>query len=451
LIAIVEYFCKEYDDFKIFTREGRMSKLYRMIVLFVVAMLVVSCAAPITVQPVPSATSQPASSLTAQPSSTSLPEEFIVRHPGPADDIVVGGYYVLPTYNPESEDPLQIDLRSRDVSKLDFSDRRDDLLYATFDSRTQWPPITRMPIRFNWSKIMEVGKDPGLGVRDLHRQGITGNGVNIAIIDQTLLLEHIEYANQIRLYDEINIMADEPSAMHGPAVSSIAVGKTVGVAPEANLYYIAAWPLDLSNPSSQNLDFSYLAQAVRRIIEINEQLPEGQKIRVISMSQGFPPTAAGYDDIIAAIQEARDAGIFVISVSLDDTYGWHFLGMERDPLSDPNDFRSYKPAYWLQDLYFTKGFPPDTLWVPMGSRTTASQTGVDEYAYYRLGGMSWAVPYLAGMYALAAQVKPDITPEEFWNTALQTGKTIQLQHDGKGYEFGVILDPQALIKALQSE
>ncbi|MFT3890743.1 MAG: S8 family serine peptidase [Anaerolineales bacterium] len=308
-----------------------------------------------------------------------------------------------------------------------------------------------MPSGFDWSKIMENGKDPGLGVRNLHQQGITGKGVNIAIIDQPLLLEHIEYADQIRFYDETNIMPDEASTMHGPAVSSIAVGKTIGVAPKANLYYIAAWPFDLSNPYSEDLKLGYTAQAVRRIIEINEQLPEGQKIRVISISQGFPPTASGYDDIIAAIHEAREAGIFVISVSLDDTDGWHFLGMERDPLSDPNDFESYAPAYWLQDLYFTQGFPPNILWVPMGSRTTASQTGANEYVYYRLGGMSWATPYLAGMYALAVQVKPDITPEYFWKTALKTGKTIQLQHDKKEFEFGVILDPQALIKALQSE
>ena len=56
---------------------------------------------------------------------------------------------------------------------------------------------------------------------------------------------------------------------------------------------------------------------------------------------------------------------------------------------------------------------------------------------------------MAGTYALAAQVKPDITPEEFWATALETGRTIQITHEGKEYPFGVILDPQALIAALQ--
>jgi hypothetical protein len=85
----------------------------------------------------------------------------------------------------------------------------------------------------------------------------------------------------------------------------------------------------------------------------------------------------------------------------------------------------------------------------MDARTTASPTGIDDYVYYGEGGWSWSIPYLAGMYALACQVDPDITPQEFWSTALQTGRTIQIKHDGKQYSFGVILDPQALIATLQ--
>ena len=92
-----------------------------------------------------------------------------------------------------------------------------------------------------------------------------------------------------------------------------------------------------------------------------------------------------------------------------------------------------------------------TLLVPMDSRTTASPTGTEDYVFYRAGGWSWSVPYLAGMYALAVQVRPEITPEEFWATALQTGKTIQIQHNGKDYDFGVILDPQKLIGAIKNK
>jgi hypothetical protein len=85
----------------------------------------------------------------------------------------------------------------------------------------------------------------------------------------------------------------------------------------------------------------------------------------------------------------------------------------------------------------------------MDSRTTASPGGADEYVFYREGGWSWSIPYIAGVYALAAQVKPEITPDEFWRLALQTGQTIELKQNGILYELGTILDPIALITELQ--
>jgi hypothetical protein len=85
----------------------------------------------------------------------------------------------------------------------------------------------------------------------------------------------------------------------------------------------------------------------------------------------------------------------------------------------------------------------------MDARTTASPTGFNDYAFYGEGGRSWSIPYIAGMYALAWQVDPGISPQKFWSTALQTGRTTQIEHNGKPYSFGVILDPQALIAAIQ--
>jgi hypothetical protein len=54
------------------------------------------------------------------------------------------------------------------------------------------------------------------------------------------------------------------------------------------------------------------------------------------------------------------------------------------------------------------------------------------------------------MYALAAQVDPDITPELFWSTALATGRRTELPHEDRMYPFGVILDPVELMHKLQT-
>jgi hypothetical protein len=347
-------------------------------------------------------------------------------------------------------DPFQMDLRSANLTHLDLSNSKTDLLHAIFDSKTQWPAADKMPADFDWQTIMEIGEDPGLGIRELHNQGITGKGVNIAIIDQPLIIDHTEYPGRIRLYEEINILPGTPSQMHGPAVTSIAVGKTAGVAPDANLYYIATWMFDPTS-SSKELTYTFMTKAIRRIIEINKGLPNDQKIRVISMSIGLDPSITNHDEFITAIEEAEAAGIFAIHVSLDTTHGWSYMGMGRSPLSDPNDFEAYKPAdWWAQDFYNGR-LQANTLLIPMDSRTTASPTAKEDYVFYRQGGMSWTVPYLAGMYALAAQIKPEITPDEFWDAAIRTGRTIQIQHEEKDYEFGIILDPQALIETINAK
>jgi len=427
-----------------------MSKHYRTIVSFMLIALIASCGAPATVIPTQSA----------------LPESKIVRHPEPAD---YSSLYTertsIPNFDPASTDPWQIDLRSQNLTKIDMTGSLTDLMYADFDSKTQWPLANKLPTNFDPEKIMEIGKDPGLGIRALHDQRITGKGVGIAIIDQPLLVDHQEYKDCLQLYEEINILPNTGATMHGPAVASIAVGKTVGVAPEADLYYIGAWIGDWAHGTNNfTYNFKYYAQAVRRILEVNTNLPEDRKIRVIAMQTSWSTRSnqAGYDEIIAAVNQAKAAGIFVISSSLGHTYKLYFQGLGRNPLDDPNQFESYVPSIrWGKDFYagmalasYPTGKLPkwtSLLLVPMDSRTTASPTGTSDYVFHRQGGWSWATPYLAGMFALAVQVKPDITPDEFWDTALKTGKTIQLQHDGKEYEFGVILDPQALISAIKSK
>jgi hypothetical protein len=262
-----------------------------------------------------------------------------------------------------------------------------------------------------------------------------------------MLTDHQEYAAQLRLYEEINILPG-PSEMHGPAVASIAVGKTVGVAPQADLYYMACYPVDWGLGGNTSYNFHYIAQAIQRILEINQGLPAGQKIRVISISVGWRPEQKGYDEITAAVKKAKESGLLVVSSSLETSFGFKFHGLGRSPLSDPDKIESYGPGeFWAKEYLAGNQFS-DRLLVPMDSRTTASPGGTGDYVFYRQGGWSWAIPYIAAVYALAAQVRPDITPDLFWSTALKTGQTIKLPQDN-GIHLGPILDPAALISALQ--
>jgi len=356
----------------------------------------------------------------------------------------------LPKYDPDSGNPSQVDLRCRDLTKLDLRNSIENLMYADFDDRTVWPAPNQMPSDFNWQKIMELGKNPGLGVRSLHKKGITGRGVRVAILDQPLLVDHQEYVERLRLYEEIDLQGRTRSSGHGAAVASIAVGKTVGIAPEAELYYIAQWNIDWDKRTGT---LRILAQGIHRMLEINEQLPKENKIRVISISKGWSPSEIGYKEITEAAKKAKEAGMLVICSSIDEVHGFEFHGLGRHPLASPNLFESYEPGlFWAKGFYYGVPWPDfDTLLVPMDSRTTANSTGSDEYVFYRIGGFSWAIPYIAGVYALAVQVDPAITPERFWALAVQTGRTIELNYNGKIMPLGPIINPVALISTLQKK
>ena len=398
------------------------------------------------------ATHPPAPTPTYGPTPTYVPppSDFprLERHPDPSE-WARGSLQALPAVDLQSTDPWELDLRSADLSLLDLSASGETLAIATFDTDTRWPAAGLLPPGFDPLAILELGKDPGLGVRRLHEQGITGRNVGIAIIDQTLLVDHEEYLDQLQVYEETDDVRGAwlESQMHGPAVASIAVGRTVGVAPEADLYYFAS--AMCGTGTHESVDFACLAEAVQRVLSLSTELPEGRRIRVLSMSIGWSPGDQGYDVMQAAAEAARDSGLLVICSSVEEVHGFRFHGLGRIPTADPNDFGSYGPGVWWAEQFFAGQVASGALLVPMDERTTASPAGTQDYAFYRSGGWSWSIPYIAGVYALAAQVRPDITPDVFWSTALRTGTTIEILHDGRTFSLGPILNPEELIAALR--
>lgn len=362
----------------------------------------------------------------------------IVRKPSAPDYSYMnpGKMTELPIYNPDSDEMWQINLRSSDLTNLDLSERLNDLLNSNFDSKTLWPD--KLPDGFDPQVIMELGKNPGLGIRELHKKGVTGKGIGIAIIDQALLVDHVEYKEQLKMYEEIHCF-DEKAQMHGPAVASIAVGKTVGVAPEADLYYIAETHESRNEKGEFELDISWIAKSIDRIVEVNKTLPREEKIRVISISLGIGGKMTGHEKVFDSIDKAKEEGIYTIHVESNP-----YFGLGRNPLKSPDDITSFtKGEFWKKQRYEN-----DRLLVPMDYRCTASPTGADDYVFYKEGGMSWTVPYIAGLYALACQVKPDITPETFWREAFNTSDTISVG-DSNQEKLGKIVNPIRLIEKIE--
>jgi hypothetical protein len=166
------------------------------------------------------------------------------------------------------------DMRWNDLRQVDPSILSEDLMVTLrFNENTIWPK----EVRDMAQRIMTEAMNPGLGIRKLHEEGITGKGVHVAIIDQNLLLDHPEFAGKIIKYHDTGCnMADDEGSMHAPAVTSLLVGTRMGVAPDAKVYFAAA--------PSWTKDAMYQAEALSWIIEENAYLPKGEKIRVVSVS-----------------------------------------------------------------------------------------------------------------------------------------------------------------------
>lgn len=306
------------------------------------------------------------------------------------------------------------------LAKLDLRESRKLLEAMPFDSRTLWPDSGRLPNGFDPRALLEEGKIPGLGVRTLHAQGIDGRGVGIAVIDQPLLKDHVEYADRIVRYQAVDVQGFPPQ-MHGPAVASIAAGKTCGVAPAASLYYFAVpmWKRD-NKPYCDVID---------TIVSLNERADTTERIRVVSISTGMFPQQANFDRWKEALKKAERHGILVVTCSQDRVA----VGMlARIDGKDPDDPSSYAGAKY--------GVRPGAVLVPASNRTTASHEGRDVYTFWREAGMSWATPYLAGVAVLAYQVNPAIEPDtiiELWQrTAVQT-------------DVGSVVNPVGFIEAVR--
>ncbi|WP_406242560.1 S8 family serine peptidase [Tissierella carlieri] len=332
------------------------------------------------------------------------------------------------------------DLRSYDASDMDLT--RIELRNFIFDSQTIWPE--KLPVNFDVETIIKYGKQPGLGIGYLHKENITGKGVNVGIIDGRLLVDHEEFKDNIVVYEEIFDM-DSPAHYHGTPITSILCGENVGVAPEANIYYIAY----LEEDTDYEEGYVHLANAIERMVEINKALPEDNKIKVLSISSGWDPESKNAEAIYNAIEKAEAGNIFVVTARLYETHKLFFNGVNREPMSGPEKIESYYLKYYVEG----DGTAEDILLTPMDARWLASPTGKDEYVMYSNGAWSMVIPYISGLYTLACEVDPDMTPEKFWDMAISTGDSLdEDKRDDASKEKNMkIVNPVKLISEVKSK
>lgn len=290
------------------------------------------------------------------------------------------------------------DVRNRDLRGYDFSKRPGLIPTLWFNSATRWPAPARLPPDVSPAKILERGKNPGLGLRAIHGRGITGAGVIAAIIDQPMSIHHPQFDGKIIAYKDFTPPPVYKTSMHGPAVASLLVGKTIGTAPGASLYFAAV--------PSWLLDAAYYQRALDWLLAINRGLPAGRKIRVVSVSAapsgGGTPYTKNTANWEAALKRAKAAGLLV----LDCTQNHGLVGPCYRDSRYPENVKKCRPGYPASKPGNYSGL----LLAPTSPRSQAEEwtEGVYTFQYMGQGGLSWAIPYVAGVLALGWQVNPEL-------------------------------------------
>ena len=285
-------------------------------------------------------------------------------------------------------------------------------------------------------QIMEKAKNPGLGIRSLHKQGITGKGVNTAIIDQNLPGKHPEYVGKITKYKDFGCkQSKNRGSMHAPGVLSLLAGNTIGTAPDAQVF-LAATP-------SWTRDAKYPAEALLWIIKESHRLPKENKIRVVSLS-GAPsgpgtPFTKNNQEWDEAVKVAEQEGIIV----LDCTNDHGFIGPSYYDSNNPEDVKKCKVGYPDKAVKDSSSFPSIKIFAPCSGRTVAEEykKGTNSYQYCGKGGLSWSIPYVAGVMAMGWQIKPALSGPAMVTILLETAST-----NFQGYK---IIDPVKFIEYLR--
>lgn len=241
-----------------------------------------------------------------------------------------------------------------------------------------------------------------LGAQDLWRQGLTGKGVNVAVIDSGIG-RHDELADAVK--SRVNLTADRGKALvdeHGTHVAGI----IHALAPDADLHGYTVFPADGGNPVLRESPDPLIIKAIRRAVA------EGNTVVSLSLGGGGSPSdpiareieaqsAKGVIFIVAAGNEHDKNGVEAPSVAPNALTVGALDGAGRAA-----DFSSYGSNYDQRKLSHVV----KSVFMLPGTNIYSTVMDDGDSAYALMDGTSMATPALSGVTALLTQAARTITP-----------------------------------------
>lgn len=281
-------------------------------------------------------------------------------------------------------------------------------------------PYTRLSRRYRRRPLSKPDWPKLSGIQLAHRNGVTGEGVLVGILDTGCDADHLELRNKLI---DFRYVPPEPSRRllrnvrgfdvdgHGTHVTGIVGGENVGVAPGVEL-------MVASVIESENL-LSSLERIVQALdwmlskFRLEENLA---KPTIINMSLGFPP-----DSLQGAELENVFAGVKRILVTLAQLEVLPIVAVGND---GPGAIRA--PAYFTESLSvgavddhllpasfsggglspITHQLEPDLVGFGVDVFSSLERMTNGRSIYAEMSGTSMAAPYVTGIAALIAASDP---------------------------------------------
>lgn len=257
------------------------------------------------------------------------------------------------------------------------------------------------------NKELEVFLKPGLGVTKLHKINITGQGVEVGVIDDKVNATHKEFGDRVVV----------ETLEHGTMVAGNLGGNVSGVAPKVTIHSYNAFG------NQKNL--------VNSLEKIIDQKINGENdIKVVNVSLGYSPKLMSSPDVQNEVKRfdqlakmANKLGITVIVAAGNDgkdipvpTLGTlNLLCLSNNiisvgasttngsPDSHDNNGRSDFSSYPGKDCE-----RQIDVMAPGFEITLPDKSG----SYKTVCGTSFSAPFVSGLVSLMYQVNPNITPDE---------------------------------------
>jgi len=312
-----------------------------------------------------------------------------------------------------------------DLSKKDLSSvALKKLMRLPFGNYTIWPSKDKLPSGFEPQKVFkEALTFKGCEVEQTHLKGIKGRNTTIAFIDMPFNYNHVELSDANIEYVELEKCCY--SHFHGLVTSSYLVGKNLGVAPESKLLFYAANGIGQSKNEIENI----IENEFKAIEDIIARSKNGQKIDIIGQSSSIKHHITfvqdeekkktyldKYEKLIFELEKEK-----IFYLSSENFFDMFTYCKKIDPTKNNYDYDNYINAFNFIDN--NEKIKPSV--IPVGKLSPIDDTQ-DAYKYENLSGSaSWSIPLIVGMFALARQLKPNISFKEFYNIVCNTVKENQ--------------------------